>query len=122
MKVKAAGDVSWVINGYRVNDTTSDYVITPDLDLHLVPLAAAKASSNVFIDTFKKAETLAAYLAYWLERRFSYSFTWRQNPAIEVLDPVQVQDDYDNDNVVLITEQNIEYTGGVLGGSSKGVV
>lgn len=122
VKIKATGDVSWVINGYRVSDTTSDYVITPDLDPHLVPSAASKSSGNVFIDTFKKAETLASYLAYWLERRFSYSFKWRQNPAVEILDPVMVQDDYDNNNVVLITEQNIEYTGGVLGGSSKGVV
>ena len=67
------------------------------------------------------AEDVAGYAAYWYNRRYEYNFDWRQNPAIQVLDTVTVYDDFNRNNGVTITEQNLDYTDGVLGGSSKGV-
>lgn len=120
--IRAVGEVSWVITGTRVNVVTSDYVLTPRDDSHLTENAEAHSCANVFVDSYKSAETLVAFLAYWLERRFDYNLSWRQNPSIEPLDPVKVHDDYNNKNVALLTEQSIEYSNGVLRGSSKGVV
>ena len=82
--------------------------------------AKAQTIDNKLITNRTVAEDVAGYAAYWYNRRYTYSFDWRQNPAIQVFDTVTVYDDFNKNNPVLLTEQNLDYADGVLGGSSKG--
>ena len=98
-------------------------IMKVDITMNQTLLAEAKAQTidNKLITNKTVAEDVTAFATYWYSGRYSYNFDWRQNPAIQLYDPVTVHDDFDRNNTVLITEQNIDYTDGVLGGSSRGV-
>lgn len=120
LKVTANSNVQIVVTGKAVNTQSSTYKIDSVMDANLVPDAKAQTIDNKLITNRTVAEDVAGYAAYWYNRRYTYSFDWRQNPAIQVFDTVTVYDDFNKNNPVLLTEQNLDYADGVLGGSSKG--
>lgn len=56
---------------------------------------------------------VAQWLLYWIQRRVSYEVTTRGNPALELLDTVQIEDVYGVDGNAVLTELNYEYDGGL---------
>jgi hypothetical protein len=121
LRVTASSEVSITVNGKAVNATTSQFKIDSSLDVNLIADAKAESIDNKLITNKMLAEDVTGFAAYWYNRRYTYDFDWRQNPAIESLDTVTVYDDFNRNNGVMITERNINFTSGVLGGSSKGV-
>lgn len=121
LKVTAAGNVQIQVSGREIKVQSTSYKIDNVADVNLVAEAKAQVIDNKLITNKTTAEDVAGYAAYWYNKRYDYNFDWRQNPAIQVLDTVVVQDDFNKNNPVLLLEQNIDYTDGVLGGSSKGV-
>lgn len=121
LKVTASGNVQILVTGRAVNTQSSSYKIDSLMDVNLQSDAKAQTVDNPLVTNRTVAEDVAGYAAYWYNRRYNYDFDWRQNPAIQVFDTVTVHDDFSRDNGVIITEQNLDYTDGVLGGSSKGV-
>lgn len=121
LKVTASSNVQIIVKGKAVNVESSTYKIDNVADVNLVPDAKEQTIDNRLVTNKTVAEDVAGYAAYWYNRRYEYNFDWRQNPAVQVLDTVTVYDDFNRNNGVTITEQNLDYTDGVLGGSSKGV-
>lgn len=121
LKVQANSEVQIIVKGNAVTVASSQFKVDPTVDTNLIYDAAAKTIDNRLITNKTVAEDVVSFALYWYRRRYEYDFDWRQNPAIELLDPVVVFDDFGKNNTVLITERTINYDDGVLGGSSKGV-
>lgn len=121
LKVTASGNVQILVTGKAVSVESTSYTIDDIMDVNLVPDAKEQVIDNKLITNKTLAEDVAGYAAYWYSRRYNYDFDWRQNPAVQTLDVLTVYDDFNRNNGVLITEQNLDYIDGVLGGSSKGV-
>lgn len=121
LRVAAVGNVQILVEGKAVMVDTSLLKVDSTMDQTLLAEAKAQTIDNKLITNKTVAEDVTAFATYWYSGRYSYNFDWRQNPAIQLYDPVTVHDDFDRNNTVLITEQNIDYTDGVLGGSSRGV-
>lgn len=121
LRVTAVGNVQILVEGKAVMVDTSLLKVDSTMDQTLLAEAKAQTIDNKLITNKTVAEDVTAFATYWYSGRYSYNFDWRQNPAIQLYDPVTVHDDFDRNNTVLITEQNIDYTDGVLGGSSRGV-
>lgn len=61
-----------------------------------------------------KGQDVADWLLSWVERRTRYEFRYRGNPAVDLLDTLQIHDVYGvNANSVLI-EHNFSYDGGMV--------
>lgn len=121
LTIQANGDIQIVVMGKRVNSSTTSFIVSSDLDVALIEDAADHIIDNELVTSLDVAEDLTSYALYWDTKRNKYEFDWRQNPAQEVLDHVKVHDDFDNNNVIMITERNLEYNAGTLQGDSKGV-
>lgn len=121
LKVRATGNVQIIVTGKKVTQSTSTYKVDADIEPSLVADAIAKFIDNELITYRAIAENVTSFAAYWYGRRYKYSFDWRQNPAVELLDTVTVHDDFKRDNGVYITDRELEYNNGVLSGNSKGV-
>lgn len=121
LKVTASGNVKILVTGVAITAQSSTLKVDASLDANLIPDSVAKVVENKLITNRTVAEDVTSFAAYWYNRRYKYNFDWRQNPAIELYDTVIVHDDFNKNNGVLITERNIDYTEGVLGGSCKGV-
>lgn len=121
IKVLANSEVQILVTGKAVTIETSQFKVDASLDRNLVADAKAETVDNRLITNKLLAEDITSYAIYWYTRKYEYDFDWRQNPAIEVYDTVQVYDDFGKNNNVLMTERNLEYQDGYLGGSSKGV-
>lgn len=122
LKIRSNGEVQIIITGNEVVSTESTYRLTSTDDMTLESAdAETQEISNPLVTDMDLAKRLSSYAAYWYARRYAYSISWRQNPAIEVLDVVKVHDDFKNNRNVLLTENDLTYNTGVLSGSSKGV-
>ena len=121
LKVRATGNVQIIVTGKKVTQATSTYKVDADIEPSLVADAIEKVIDNELITYRAVAENVTSFAVYWYGRRYKYSFDWRQNPAVELLDTVTVHDDFKRDNGVYITDRELEYNNGVLSGNSKGV-
>lgn len=121
MTVTAVGNIEILVEGKEVTVESSTLRIDSSIDPSLVPDSQVETIDNKLITNKTVAEDVIAFNSYWYNSRYTYNFDWRQNPAIELYDPVQVHDDFDRNNTILITERNIDYLDGTLSGSSKGV-
>lgn len=121
LTVTAVGNVEILVEGKEVTVESSTLRIDSSIDPSLVPDSQVETVDNKLITSKTVAEDVIAFNSYWYNSRYTYNFDWRQNPAIELYDPVRVHDDFDRNNTILITERNIDYLDGTLSGSSKGV-
>ena len=121
LRVQASGEILITVTGYAVTSNTSQYKVDPTVDTNLIADAKAETIDNRLVTNRTVAEDVVSYALFWLNCRYTYDFDWRQNPAIELLDSVVVYDDFGKNNTVMLTERTIDYTDGVLGGSSKGI-
>lgn len=121
LKVSASSDVLITVTGYKANIKTTQYRVDNNMDNTLVADANAKTIDNKLITNKMLAEDVTSYAVFWYSRRYNYEFEWRQNPAVENLDTIVVYDGFDKNNAICLTERNIDYVDGVMGGSSKGV-
>lgn len=120
LKVRTNNTIQIRVNGYKINENSTDYVVSAHTDPRLTADAESKTIDNKLITYNVMAEDVTSFAVYWYSRRYIYDFDWRQNPAIEILDTVKVHDDFNNDNGVLLTDLDISYQNGVLSGSAKG--
>ena len=56
---------------------------------------------------------VAAWILGWVQRRVSYDVSYRGNPALDLLDTVQIDDVYKVNGNAMITEHNFDYDGGL---------
>lgn len=121
LKVSANSEVQIVVTGNAIQPQVSTYEVDNQLDANLIDDAKTETIDNSLVTSLSVAENVTSYAAYWYARRYLYDFDWRQNPAIENADWVQVYDDFGKNNVIMLVERNIDFSGGTLGGNSKGV-
>jgi hypothetical protein len=121
LKVTAHGRVRVIVTGIAYSAQTSQLTMPNLYTIDSSLSAKTETLDNALLTTQKMAEDATSYAMYWYNRGLTYSFDWRQNPAVEVLDYVQVYDEFGKNNTILITQRTVEYTNGVLGGSSEGV-
>lgn len=115
----SASDVSITITGNAITDSSTPYLIDNTIDPSLLDDAEEVAIDNPLVTTNGIAQALAEYTAYWKNRNKLYDFDWRGSPHIELIDPVKVHDDFDNNNVTIITDIDLTYQGGTLSETSK---
>lgn len=58
-------------------------------------------------------DAVAAWILAWVQRRVSYAVTYRGNPALDLLDTVQIDDVYRVNGKAILTEQRLDYDGGL---------
>lgn len=117
-----AVEVGIAITGFTLNtDTSKSVTVACGAVAANSYGATTKTIDNRLVNTHANALAVATYGAYWYDRGYVYNLSWRQNPAVENLDVITIHDDFDVDNNVLFVERTIDYTGGVLSGSSKGI-
>lgn len=58
-------------------------------------------------------DTVAQWLLSWIQRRVSYEVTVRGNPALDVLDTVQINDIYGINSNAILTQLDYTYDGGL---------
>lgn len=56
---------------------------------------------------------VAAWILGWVQRRVSYDVSYRGNPALCLLDTVQINDVYGVNGKAILTEHNFDYDGGL---------
>lgn len=121
LKIQASGNAVVVVKGKAVTAQVTKYSVDESLDTALIPDAKSISIDNRLITNKTTAEDITGYALYWYRLGYRYDFDWRQNPALEVLDTVVVEDDFGVNNRVLLTEKTLEYEDGYLHGSSRGV-
>lgn len=121
VRVTANTTVEVKVRGKAVKQNVTVFKLVNMALIDAVLPAETKQLDNVLITNKNLAEDIASYQLYWYNRGLEYNFDWRQNPAVELLDYVQVYDDFGVNNTIMITERNIDYNDGILNGSSKGV-
>lgn len=121
VKVRADGEVTITIRGRSISFEAVPYTRSWQFDPQLTRGAPVHEMTNTLVSTAAQAQYLITYMAYWDSMKFQYTFEWRQDPSIEVLDILRVQDDFGNNRQVLCTRRDLDYSGGTLSGSSEGV-
>lgn len=120
LKIRTNNTIQVRVEGYKITENSTDYVVDAGADPRLTSDAESKTIDNRLITYNVMAEDVTSFAVYWYSRRYLYDFDWRQNPAVELLDTVTVHDDFSNNNGVLITDLDLSYQNGVLTGSAKG--
>ena len=81
-------------------------------------------AKNVAADDFERVKEInnplvndgaavAAWILGWVQRRVSYDVPYRGNPALCLLDTVQINDVYGVNGKAILTEHNFDYDGGL---------
>ncbi len=78
-----------------------------------------KVVSSIFINTVEQAQAVANYLLNIYQHRTKYKVNWRQDLEIDVNQTVNVEDDFNENNNVIITKQEFKYAG-YLSGNTEG--
>ena len=78
-----------------------------------------QVSDNPFITSSTVATNVGNYYLALLSRRELYNVEWRQNPALDIGDIVEVEDNFDVNGNVVLTKQEYSYEG-YLGGHTEG--
>lgn len=122
LTLEGTGAVTIEIMGQAIDKKDSTFsVLNPEVNQSQGVYASDYEVKNELITTGALAQACADYAIFWQNRKYEYAFDWRQNPAIQLLDAIGIHDDFNKDNTTLITEQNLEYAGGVLSGSSQSI-
>ena len=58
-------------------------------------------------------DAVAQWLLSWIQRRVSYEVTVRGDPALDMLDTVQINDIYGINNNAILTQLDYTYDGGL---------
>ena len=80
-----------------------------------------KDVSSIFINTVEQARAVGEYLLNLYQSRRKYKIDWRQNLEIDVNEKINIEDDFNENNNVIITKQEFKYSG-YLSGSTEGRV
>lgn len=112
-------DVTITITGYAIEDNVSEVSIDGLVDADFIPDATEISIDNPLITVAGVANHVMEYTAFWKKRRYQYDIAWRGNPAVELLDPVQIHDVFNKNNVAILTEQKLSIADGVLSATSK---
>lgn len=121
LKIQASANAVVVVKGKVLSTQVTEYSVDETLDTVLIPDSRSISIDNALVTNKTTAEDITGYALYWYKLGYKYDFDWRQNPALEVLDTVVVQDDFNVNNSVLLIEKTLEYDDGYLHGSSRGV-
>jgi hypothetical protein len=78
-----------------------------------------EVADNPFIVSSAIATDVANYYLVLLAHREIYNIDWRQNPALDIADIVEVEDNFGVNGNVMLTKQDYAYAG-YLRGSSEG--
>lgn len=78
-----------------------------------------EVADNPFITSTTMATDVANYYLTLLAHREIYNINWRQNPALDIADIVEVEDNFGVNGNVILTKQDYSYAG-YLHGSSEG--
>lgn len=85
---------------------------------------AVYTAKNVATDDFERVyevsnpcvndgNAVAQWILGWVQRRVSYEVTTRGNPALDLLDTVQIDDIYGVNGLAVLTQLNYSYDGGL---------
>lgn len=89
----------------------------------LVDGGATLKVENTLISTQAHAQTVAEWILAESQQRAIYEVNWRQNPALECGDWVDIEDSYGANKQSRITQQEFEYAGYLSGKTkSRGVL
>lgn len=121
LKIQASSNAVVVVKGKALSTQVTEFKVDETLDTLFLPDAKTITIDNRLITNKTTAEDVTGYAAYWYRLGYEYDFDWRQNPAVECLDTVVVEDDFGVNNHVLLTDKTLEYDDGYLHGNSKGV-
>lgn len=121
LKIQASDNAVVVVKGKALSTQVTEYRVDESLDTALIPDAKSISIDNRLITNKTTAEDITGYMLYWYKQGYEYDFDWRQNPAVECMDTVVVEDDFGVNNRVLLTDKTLEYDDGYLHGNSKGV-
>lgn len=102
--------------GYFVGETSTDLIISSG-----ETEGKEKAVSSIFINTVEQAQNVGEYLLSLYQSRRKYKIDWRQNLEIDVNKKINIEDDFNENNDVIITKQEFKYAG-YLSGSTEGRV
>lgn len=122
LTVRARGDVEVIVRGHEVSFEETVYTRDHTVDLMMVKSAPTHEVANPLVTSFSQVQDLLAFVTFWITQKHEYDFNWRQDPSIELLDYIQVHDDFSNDNVILHISRDLDYSGGVLSGASRGII
>lgn len=94
----------------------NDYVENAEDEVFTAKNVAADDFERIYEVTnplVQDGAEVAAWLLGWVQRRVSYDVTVRGNPALELLDTVQIDDIYGVNGKALLTQLNYDYNGGI---------
>lgn len=94
----------------------NDYVENAEDEVFTAKNVAADDFERIYEVTnplVQDGAEVAAWLLGWVQRRVSYDVTVRGNPALELLDTVQIDDIYGVNGKALLTQLNYDYDGGI---------
>ena len=96
----------------------TSYVSVNNIVNNTIPIIY-QVSDNPFITSSTMATNVGNYYLALLSRREMYNVEWRQNPALDIGDIVEVEDNFDVNGNVVLTKQEYSYAG-YLGGHTEG--
>lgn len=99
---------------YFVNGASTDLIVSSEEND-----GKEKTVSSIFINTAEQAQNVGEYLINLYQGRRKYQIDWRQDLSIDINEKVNVEDDFDENNDVIITKQEFKYAG-YLSGSTEG--
>ena len=100
---------------YFINGTSNDLVILSPTDIE----GKEKTVSSIFINSAERAQSIGNYLLNLYQNRRKYKINWRQDLEIDINQKVNVEDDFNENDDVIITKQEFKYSG-YLSGNTEG--
>ncbi len=101
---------------YHTGDETNEVALSTD-----ETDGKEKTIDSIFITSLDTANKVANYLLNLYQQRLKYKVNWRQNPDIDINQKVKIEDDFNENNDVLIIKQEFKYAG-YLNGNTEGRV
>lgn len=114
LEIVAKGGVGIVIMGNYLEESTSDYLLSNE------DQGEEQSVDNPLITSTAWASTVANWVQSWLNKRKIVNATFRVDPRLDVLDPIQVVNKFSTQEV-RITSTKFTY-GGAFSGTAKGRV
>lgn len=78
-----------------------------------------KTVSSIFINSIEHAQNVGEYLLSLYQNRLKYKIDWRQDLDIDINDKINIEDNFNENNDVIITKQEFKYSG-YLSGNTEG--
>lgn len=102
---------------YFLNGASTDLIVSSEEND-----GKEKTVSSIFINTAEQAQNVGDYLLNLYQSRRKYQIDWRQDLSIDINEKVNVEDDFDENNDVIITKQEFKYAGYLLGNTEGRVI